>query len=125
MIIALFLLCLAIGAALVAVWPDRRIVFDAEAKTVRIFRQYLWSATESLEEVPFSAVLSIGGDVTSSDDDTRYVAVLRLNWGRNVILWDLARPAGGNPRPESIFKSDDKLIQLLQLTGLRREDRFN
>src|SRR5215813_11968968 len=48
LIIALFLLCLAIAAALVAVRPDRRIVFNAESSTVKIFRQYLWSATESM-----------------------------------------------------------------------------
>src|SRR5262249_53107816 len=101
LIIGLFLFCLAIAAAIVAAGvPDTRIVCDAGAKTVRIFQQHLWSATESLEELPFSSVYSIGVNVTSGEEGG-YTAVLRMNGGRNITLWELARPTGWNPKPES------------------------
>ena len=86
-LIALFLIFLTVVAAFFAVRPDRTIIFDAEAKTVRIFSRYPWLPMERTEEIPFSAVYSIGFKDNSADGQPPgYDAFLRLKGWREITL---------------------------------------
>jgi hypothetical protein len=117
-VVMLFLGPVVLGLAMM---PDRRIVFDAEAKVVRISRRYPWQGAERMETVPFSAVDSIGMNRTRNEEGGYdYAAVLRLKGRRKITLW---RPPSGPDR--DLKGSEPDLASLRQLTGLWREDRLD
>lgn len=121
----------AIGIGLTAMFgalagmPDQRFVFDAAAQQVTIARRYPWQAAESAKAVPFSDVYSIGvnraGDGYGGYD---YTAVLRLNGGRNVALWNINAGRRKDRELVRFVESDPDLASLQKLTGFRREDRL-
>lgn len=115
----LFALPAVVGGAwagVLVLWPDTRIIFDAQAKCIAIVRRCPWADIQCTREILFSTAFSVG--VTKRKDEKglpdSYVAELRLNGGRNIMLWRLV----------SWPRADAHLIDLQRLTGLPREDRL-
>ena len=109
----------------VAALPDQRFVIDAAAQQVTIAKRYPWQGAEKVQVLPFSAVYSIGvnraGDGYGGYD---YTAVLRLNGGRNVALWNINAGRRKDRDLVRFVETDPDLASLHKLTGFRREDRL-
>lgn len=109
---------------IIAVAPDRLIIFDAESNVIRISRRYPWQSSGKENALPFSAVYSIGVNGMNDEDGDAYAAVLRLNGGRNIALWGLRTRETGRWLKRFVDTEPD-LESLQRLTGFRREDRLD
>jgi hypothetical protein len=127
LVVGIFGIALGAIAVVVAVIPDRCIVFDAERRVVTIARRFPWQSTATQKVLPFSAVFSIG--VNQKDDPEGsgkyHVVVLRLNAGRSVTLWELNPPRGSERELYRFIAAEPDLTRLQRMTGLRREDRLD
>lgn len=113
-------------AGIVSLAPDIQVLIDADARTITRNRRFPWQGAARTTELPFSAVYSIGVTrIHDSEGGDRHIAVLRLNGGRDISLWDIATGRRKGRDLDRFVATDPDLQQLQQLTGFRREDRLD